>query len=202
MSSARHKTVAHMHRMLAATTALGCSRAADVNSVTITPLPTVPAPSDSPTPPPPPTVTPTVTPLATVTAPPDPSGYLVVDMMPAPARCLGLAGATHVTGQFTKASGALVLQVVVTLPSSGKLAGTKFDGTSSAWSGQVITTNFRNHNTMVVARLKPASTTSGTMGMTLGVACGAAGNGTLGVTAIFNGTPVDGMIPALSLQDY
>jgi hypothetical protein len=196
--------MAHMHHMLAATTAaLGCSRTAGVQTVTITPLPTVPATTADSPPPPPPPPTATATVVADPPPPqPDPSGYLVVDMLPAPARCLGLAAAARVTGSFHRAGGAVVLDLVVTLPGSGKLAGTTFTGTASAWSGRVVSARYQHRGAVAVVRIEPAPSAAGSVGVSFGVHCGAAGNGSLGVTASFSGAPADGLIPSLSLQDY
>ncbi len=198
-SVSRGRTLAHMHQMLAATAAVGCSRA-DVQTVTLTPLPTVPASATegtvSPAPLPP-------TASATVASPPTaptaiPSGYLVVDMLPAPARCLGLASATKASARFHASSAGPVLEIVVTLPSTGNLSGSKWDGTASAWSGQAQSSSF--HGPVATVRVKPATGTT-SLGISLGVSCGAAGSGAIAVTATFAG-PAAGTSASLTLQDY
>ena len=199
-SVSRGRTLAHLHQMLAATAAVGCSRA-DVQTVTLTPLPTVPASATdgtvSPAPLPP-------TASAALSSPPPsaptaiPSGYLVVDMLPAPARCLGLASATKASARFHASASGPVLEIVVTLPSTGNLAGSKWDGTASAWSGQVQSSSF--HGPVATVRVKPAAATT-SLGVSLGVSCGAAGSGAIAVTATFAG-PAAGTSASLTLQDY
>ena len=196
-SVSRGRTLAHMHQMLAATAAVGCSRA-DVQTVTLTPLPTVPASATDGTASPAP-----LPPTATVASPPPtaptsvPSGYLVVDMLPAPARCLGLASATKATARFHASATGPVLEIGVTLPSSGKLAGSKWDGTASPWSGQVQSSSF--HGPVATVRVKPAAATTSSLGVSLGVSCGAAGTGAIAVTATF---AAPGASASLTLQDY
>jgi hypothetical protein len=211
MSSARQRTVSHMNKMLTATAVAGagasCTRAADVQTVTITPLPTVPQTAD-PTPPPPP-----LTASATFTAappppppPPDPSGYLVVDMLPAPARCLGVAAGSKITGKFHRDGGSMVLDLVVSLPTTGTASGTKFLASqTNAWSATVVSSSLRANNTIANVRLQPTTTGSGsmaTMGVQLGVSCGSRGSGTLGVNVTYSNPPTESTTPTLSLHDY
>ena len=204
-SSARGRTMAHMNKMLAASAAaVGCTRASDVQTVTITPLPTAPASAAD---------TATAAPLppvasATFTAtsepppnpPPNPSGYMVVDMLPAPAHCLGVANASKATAKVHPlAGGGVVLELVVELPTGAAFAGTKFSGSYSAWSGQIVSGAFSHQSKVATVRVQP---TSGTLGVSLGVACGARGPGTLSVTATFPSTPAVGSTPSIAMQDY
>jgi hypothetical protein len=213
-SSARNRTVAHMHHMIAATTAttaaLGCTRASDVQTVTIQPepLPTVPASvSAEPAPPrPDPTVSATVAqpdvPDPPPNPPPNPTGYLVVDMLPAPARCMGVAGATTAHAVAHRGGHGIVLELVVTLPTKGALSGVRFNGTASAWSSKVVGKTFRSHSTVAVVVVQLASGTVTSLGVTLGVDCGGRGTGSLAVTATFPTAPTHGSVPQLALQDY
>ncbi|HEY1958053.1 MAG TPA: hypothetical protein VGH28_20670 [Polyangiaceae bacterium] len=181
-SGARGRTMAHMHRMLAATAAVGCSRA-DVQSVTLTPLPTVPASTTDTAPAPlPPVASATFSAQPPPAPPPDPSGYLVVDMLPAPARCLGLANAASSSARMIAGASGSELEIVVTLPSHGRLAGSKFNGNASPWAGQVVRSTFTRGGTVATVRMKAATGVT-TLGVSLGVTCGSAGTGSLVATA-------------------
>jgi hypothetical protein len=208
MSAARHRTVAHMNKMLAATTAVAgtgaaCSRTSDVQTVTITPLPTVSQTAD-PTPPPP------LTASATFTAappppppPPDPSGYLVVDMLPAPARCLGVAAGSKVTGKFHRDGANIVLDLVVVLPTSGSAAGTQFLASqTNATFATIASSSFRSNNTVASVRLRPSSASVATMALQLGVSCGSRGNGTLGVNVTYATPLTESTTPNFMMHDY
>ena len=198
-SRARGRTMAHMHHMLAATAAVGCSRAEGTQSVTLTPLPTVPASAtDTTSPPPlPPVASATFSaPPAPPPSPPDPSGYLVVDMLPAPARCLGLASAARSSARMNMTSAGPVLDLVVTLPAHGSRGGSKFTGTATTWGGgQVVSSSFSGGGTVANVRVKPASAGVTNLDVALGVSCGAAGNGTLVAAVIFANATV-------TLTDY
>ena len=209
MSSARHRTVGHMNKLIAATAAASACSRPDVQTVTITPLPAVPASTDTTTapPPPPPTASATFTAPPPPNPPPDPSGYLVVDMLPAPARCLGVAGASKVTAKFHRDGGHVVLDLVVVLPSSGAAAGTTFIASSapSPWSSTVVSSSFRTGNTIANVRLQPTtsgSAASASMGVQLDVSCGSRGRGTLGVNVTYANPPSESTTPTVSLHDY
>ena len=209
MSSARQRTVGHMNKLIAATAAATACTRPDTQTVTIAPLPTVPASTDTtPAPPPPqPTASATLTQQPQPPPPPDPSGYLVVDMLPAPARCLGVANASKVTAKFHRDGGHMVLDLVIVLPTSGAASGTKFtgSGTTSAWSATVVSSSFRSSDTVANVRLQP--TTSGSaspvsMGVQLGVTCGARGNGTLAANVTYANPPTESTVPTVTLNDY
>jgi hypothetical protein len=208
-SSARHRTVGHMNKLIAATAAASACTRPDTQTVTIAPLPTVTADTTSapPPPPPPPTASATLTAPPQPPPPPDPSGYLVVDMLPAPARCLGVAAASKVTAKFHRDGGHMVLDVIVSLPTSGAAAGTKFigSGANSAWSATIVASTLASSNTVAHVTLQP--TTSGSsslasMGVQLQVSCGARGNGTLGVNVDYSNPPSPGTVPSVTLHDY
>ncbi len=208
MSSARNRTVGHMNRLIAATAAASACTRPDVQTVTITPLPTVPASTDTTAPPPPsPTASATLTQPPEPPPPPDPSGYLVVDMLPAPARCLGVAGASKVTAKFHRDGGHMVFDLVVSLPTSGAAAGTKFigSGANSAWSATIVSSSIRSSNTVANVRLQP--TTSGSasiasMGVQLDVSCGARGNGVITVNVNYASPPTESTVATVTLHDY
>jgi hypothetical protein len=209
MSSARHRTVGHMNKLLAATAAASACTRPDTQTVTIAPLPNVPASTDTTSAPPPPhpTASATLTQPPQPPPPPDPSGYLVVDMLPAPARCLGVAAASKVTAKFHRDGGHMVFDLVVSLPTTGAAAGTKFTGSgaNSAWSATIVSSTIRSNNTVANVRLQP--TTSGSaslasMGVQLDVSCGARGNGTLGVNVTYNSPPTESTVPTVTLADY
>ncbi|HEY2369602.1 MAG TPA: hypothetical protein VGH87_24555 [Polyangiaceae bacterium] len=198
-----------MNRLLAATAAASACSRPDTQSVTIAPLPTVPATTDTTTapPPPPPTASATFTQPPQPPPPPDPSGYLVVDMLPAPARCLGVASASKTSAKFTRNGGSVVLDVIITLPTSGAAAGTKFTnaGASSAWSATIVASTFASSNTVAHVTLQPTtsgSVASASMGVQLQVSCGSRGNGTLGVNITYANPPSPGTVATVSLHDY
>ena len=197
MSTARRRTVAHMNKMLATATAVACSRP-DVQTVTITPLPNTPASTDATPPPPPPTQT-----TSHLTPPPPPTdtaGYLVVDMLPAPARCLGVANAARATAKFKRESGALLLDVSLSLPSLNGVGQVTFTGTPpSAWSAQVVSSTARSGGTTGAARLKPNGSNAG---VSFEISCGAQGIGTLAVDVTFASPPTEQTPVTLNLHDY
>lgn len=210
-SSARQRTVGHMNKLIAATAAASACSRPDTQSVTIAPLPTVPASIDttSSPPPPPPTASATFAPppQPPPPPPPDPSGYLVVDMLPAPARCLGVASASKVSAKFTRDGGHMVLDVIITLPTSGAAAGTKFTNmaASSAWSATIVASTVASGNTIAHVTLQPTtagSARAASMGVQLQVSCGSRGNGTLAVNVDYSNPPLPGNVPSVTLHDY
>ena len=209
MSSARQRTVGHMNKLIAATAAASACSRPDTQSVTIAPLPTVPASTDttSAPPPPPPTASATFTAPPQPPPPPDPSGYLVVDMLPAPARCMGVATASKVSAKFTRSSGHIVLDLIITLPSSGPAAGTKFTNAAgnSAWSSTIVASTFASSNTVAHVTLQPTtsgSAPSASMGVQLQVSCGSRGNGTLAADVTYSNPLTPGTVPTVTLHDY
>jgi hypothetical protein len=136
----------------------------------------------------------------TVAKPPDDMQYMVVDPMPTPAKCIGLATATHASATFKRDPGGLILEVMVSLPTGAGWAGTTFaSGTQpSPWSGQLVSSNVGP--TMASARIRPTAGVS-SLGVTFSIMC-AAGPGSLSITASFPSTPVDGTKAILQKSDY
>ena len=205
--SVRARTVAHMQRLLATAAAIplaDCTRADTQGSQTVTiPVSSATAPASTTastqgTLLPPPTATVTATATATATAPD--MGYAVVDPMPAPARCLGLAAASKATASFKHSAGEWVLDIAVTLPTGGAWTGTAFvtGSTISPWSGSIVTQNVASHSAKATLKLSPGSTTAG---LTIPVSC-AAGTGSIAITASFTGTPSASTKVTLSKNDY
>jgi hypothetical protein len=225
-NQSRTRTLVHMHRMLAiaGSGAVATEACRDVGQpATIKPEPSAsasvtiadPVPSTSVSAAPsdvasssaggiPPAMPPTASATFVQRHPPPPppptntAGYLVVDMLPAPARCMGLANSSTSTGSFTFVQGGqLVLEVIVRLPSAG---GFKLIGTPTAVGGAVVSQAYSNNSTQAVVRVRTPAT-SRSVGVSLPVSCGNAGNGTLYANATFTaaspGAPV-----SMSLTDY
>jgi hypothetical protein len=197
--SARGSTLAHMHQMLATATAVAtassCSRPDLQQTVTLTPLPTVPASIDTTPVPRPPAPTANATFTAQPPSPPDTAGYLVVDMLPAPARCLGIAPNAKSSGKFRRDAGTLVIDLVVTLTTSG---ATFTGAAATAWSAQVVSTHILNNSTVASVRVQP---TGANLGVSLAVSC-PQGTGTLAVDVSYTGTAAEGTPVSLALHDY
>jgi hypothetical protein len=203
----RARTVAHMQRLLATAAAIplaGCTRPdTQATSQTVT-LPTAQAtatasPSDSTAQGsllPPPTATAPAT--ATATAPT--TGYAVVDPMPAPARCMGLASASKVTAAFKRHGGDWVLEVAVTLPAGPAWRSTTFVPGSGAspWSGTLVSSSVTSRTAK--GRLKVPAGSKAT-GVVFEVAC-PSGNGHLAAAASFPGAPSASTKVAVTLTDY
>ena len=196
----RGRTLAHMQRLLAtaAVMPLACTKADTQGSQTIT-IPTVAA-SDTGqqthgTLIPETHTAATATATATTTAD---IGYAVVDPMPAPARCMGLAAASQATATFTSDATGPVLDVHVTLPTGGNWSGSNFTpGAPSPWSGQLVSHNVTGNSAR--ARIRPtAGTTS--LGVSFSVMC-TAGPGSIAVTANFNAI-ANGAKVTLQKNDY
>ena len=135
---------------------------------------------------------PSATPSTKVSPPPT-AGYLVVDMLPAPARCLGVAQASTAAGHF-EAGG--VLRIVITL----KTAGVTFASlTPTAMGAQLVSSTFPTSTTADVV-IRP---TGGQLaGVNLPVTCRSSGSGTLFVHATFTGPPALGRPVNITLTDY
>jgi hypothetical protein len=208
-SDVRGRTVAHMQRLLAAATAVaasGCSHeASSSNTVTI---PVASNASTAPTSTVPPLHTAATVATATPvhTAEPD-VGYAVVDPMPAPARCLGLAPASRTTAVLRRdGANGVILDVSLTLATTGSWQGSAFDTSSppSPWGGQILSTSFKGAS--VVVRIKPtvpagSTATSTSVGVSFPISC-AAGSGNVSVTATVPLPLKDGTKPTLHVADY
>lgn len=202
----RSRTVAHMQRLLATAAAIpiaGCTRADTQGSQTVT-IPQAMATATVATndttahgsllPPPSATVT-----AAPTTTAPD-MGYAVVDPMPAPARCMGLAAASKTTASFKKHGADWLLEVSLVLPTSGAWTGTAFPpgATISPWSGTLVSSNVIGHAAKATVKLSPGSTSAG---VTFPVSC-AAGMGSVAITASFSGAPSATTKVTTSANDY
>ncbi|HEY1958054.1 MAG TPA: hypothetical protein VGH28_20675 [Polyangiaceae bacterium] len=203
--SVRSRTVAHMQRLLATAAVLplaDCTRADTQSSQTVTiPVSSATAPATATSTAqgtllPPPTAT--VTATATATAPN--TGYAVVDPMPAPARCLGLAAASKATASLKQAGADWVIDIAVTLPAGGAWSGTAFaaGGTISPWSGTIVRSSMNNQSAKATLKLSPGTTSAG---LTFPVSC-AAGSGSIAITASFTGPAHAGAQVSLSKNDY
>jgi hypothetical protein len=222
MTPVRTRTLAHMNQMLATATAMAsCSRPSDVQttheagSLTLAPDPTASVP-----PPPtpsasatftgvePPATAATATATATAVAPPNPTGvttglatsntagYLVVDMLPAPARCLGVAQASKVAGRFEAGSGGVVLRLMVTLTTKGV---TFASVTPTVMGGQLVSSTFPS---MTVVDVEARPTGGQLMGVNLAVSCSGRGSGTLFVHASYTGPPAVARPVTFNITDY
>jgi len=201
----RGRTLAHMQRLLATTAAVvplaSCTRSDMQGTQTVT----IPMSSASATTQdtsqgsllPPPTATAVATAIPTATAD---MGYAVVDPMPAPARCLGLANASKANATFKRDATGLFLEVTLTLPTGSAWAGATFTPGSqpSPWSGQLLSSQV-SHLT-ATARVRPtAGVTS--LGISFSISC-TAGPGSLSITASFPNSPTDTTKVTLQKNDY
>lgn len=218
-SDVRGRTVAHMRRMLATAAvpcsaagaamvvaAAGCTREASTATVTIPTASNAPTAGPTSTLPPLHSATAAATATAAPTATPD-VGYAVVDPMPAPARCLGLAPASKAAAVLKRdgASGHVV-EVSLALATTGSWRGSAFDTSSppSAWGGQLLSTSFSGAS--VVVRIRPAvpagaTSTSVSVGISFAISC-SAGNGSVSVTATVPVPLKDGAKLTLNVADY
>ncbi len=206
-----------MHQMLATATATAvasCTQPEVQQTVTITPLPTT-STTDTSTavaPPPPPTTSAIATASATANAtslpptPPNPTaGYLVVDMLPAPARCLGVATSTKTTARFRRDGSGIVLDIAVTLPATTSLGAISFTGTAATvWGGTIVTSTVQPHTHVASARVRPLAAASGnvSIGVTFEVSCGSAGVGQLAVTSTFTAPATESTTAHVLVHDY
>ena len=207
VSSVRNQTLSHMQRLLATAAAIplvSCTRTDTQGTQTVT----IPAASTSATAqdtsaatqgsllPPPTNTAPTAKP--TVTAPD--MGYAVVDPMPAPARCMGLAAASKASATFKKQGGTLVLEFAFTLPASNATwNGTTFQAgqKGSSWAGTMVSSRVTGSTMVVTVNVSPGSTSSG---VSIPIDC-AAGLGSVGINASFTSVAENAKV-TLTMHDY
>lgn len=203
-TSVRIRTMAHMQKLLATAAAIpmagACTRTDTQGSTSVT----IPSASASATAQgttegsllPPPKDTATAKP--TVTAPD--MGYAVVDPMPAPALCRGLANSTTTTAVFKKDAGGIYLELTVTLPTATTWNGTTFVAgqTPSPWSGTVISSTVTANKATVKMRPTAGSTSAGVQ---LSISC-SAGAGSIAFNATFTASPTETTKPTLTKYDY
>jgi len=199
-SGTRGRTLAHMQKLLAtaAVMPVACTKTDTQEAVTVT-IPSATA-STSAQPTSSISLIPETHPSATATptgTAPD-IGYAVVDPMPAPARCMGLAAASKISTRWVTDAQGLLLEITVTLPTNGQWTGAVFNGQPSAWSGQVVSSN--SHGPVVVTRVRPAPNNT-SFGLSLGVTC-SAGVGQLSLTAALPATLTSNTKVTIQANDY
>lgn len=194
----RQRTLMHMHRMVATATAVGTAAACTKPDATQGPqVVTIPSSTASATavvttPPPPTTSAPTPPPPPT--GPPD-HGYLVVDMLPAPALCAGIASSTtaSTTYQIGKGGG-VVLRVTVHLGGGATWSGLA----PSAW-GSVLQSHSTNAAKDVIDLfVKPQAAQ---IGLSIPITC-PKGPGTISVSVTGPPVPKPGDTTTVSIYDY
>ncbi len=200
----RGRTLAHMQRLLATTAAMlpltDCTKSDTQGSQTVT----IPSASSSATSESSahgtllvPTATATPTAKATATAPD--MGYAVIDPMPAPARCLGLANATRTSAVFVRDPGGLLLEFSATLPSGGAWAGTTFTPNgASAWSGTIVTQRITGLSAVARVKVTAGNTSAG---VSFSITC-AAGPGSIAITSTFTDPPTESTKVTLQKHEY
>ena len=134
----------------------------------------------------------------TVTAPD--MGYAVVDPMPAPALCRGLATATTTTAAFKKDATGIYLELTATLPTGTTWSGTTFVAgqTPSPWSGSVISAQVTASKATI--KLRPTAG-SQNIGVQLSITC-SAGAGSIAFNATFPASPTETTKPTIAKYDY
>jgi hypothetical protein len=202
--SVRIRTLAHMQRLVAATAVLPLAGACTKSDTQGSQSVTIPSASASASTPgtvegsllPPPKETATAKPTATA---PD-MGYAVVDPMPAPALCRGLANATTSAAVFKKDAGGIYLELTATLPMGSAWAGTTFvPGQSpSPWSGTVVSSQVTTNKATV--KMRPTAG-SQNIGVQLSIMC-SAGPGSIAFNATFTASPTETTKPTLQKFDY
>ena len=153
--SVRAKTMTHMKRLLAVAAATGaagaaCTKEGSNDTIKADESKGKPVSTSTETPTAAPSPTPSDT--ATVVTPPTPpsAGYMVVDMLPPPAKCAGASGTIMPTAAWkSSSSGAMAIEVHLRKPTrpdvaySTKTPPTAYAGTISATTvtgGEVIIT--------------------------------------------------------------
>jgi hypothetical protein len=215
-SDVRGRTLTHMKRLLATAAALPLASCTKTDAPTMQ-KDTIPSASVKTTesasaqdtverslspPPSAPTATasaaPTPSAVPTVTAPH--TGYAVVDPMPAPARCMGLATATSATAVFKKDAGGIYLELTASLPTTAAWSGTTFTAgqTPNAWSGTVVSSTVTA--TKATVNVRPGAG-SQDIGVHLQISC-PAGPGSISLTASFAASPSETTKPTLAKHDY
>jgi hypothetical protein len=202
-SDVRGRTMMHMQRLLAAAAAIplatDCTRTDTQGSQSVT----IPSASESASTQStvqgsllPPKETPSAKP--TVTAPD--MGYAVVDPMPAPALCRGLATATTTTAVFKKDATGIYLEITATLPTGTTWTGTTFVAgqSPSPWSGTIVSSQITANKATVKMRPTAASTN---IGVQLSITC-SAGGGSIAFNATYPANPTETTKPTLAKYDY
>jgi hypothetical protein len=203
-TNVRGRTLMHMQRLLATAAAMPLAGACTKTDTQGTQTVTLPSSSASATTQgtvegsllPPPKETATAKPTATA---PD-MGYAVVDPMPAPALCRGLATATTTTAVFKKDATGVYLEISATLPTGTTWTGTTFvPGQSpSPWSGTVMSSQISSNKATIKMRPTTGSTN---IGVQLSITC-SAGGGSIAFNATFPASPTETTKPTIAKYDY
>ncbi len=174
-SSVRQRTVGHMHKMIAAAGALAsCTRPVTQPDNTMTiPAPSAPSASTSVTTtvtPPMPSLTASVTPpivppVPTPTAPA--TGYMVVDMLPSPARCYGAAASMTAVAVWKQDATGFYAEVVIT--HAGATNTTLLPKSVNVWGGALMSAGGTPAQVTLRVRPNPGNTS---FGASLDVMCG------------------------------
>ena len=202
-TSVRIRTLGHMQRLLATAAALPMAGACTKTDTQGSQSVTIPSASASASTQAtvegsllPPKETATAKPTATA---PD-MGYAVVDPMPAPALCRGLATATTTTAVFKKDAGGIYLELTATLPTGTTWTGTTFVAgqSPSPWSGTIISSQVTA--TKATVKMRPTAG-SQNIGVQLSISC-SAGAGSIAFNATFPAAPTETTKPTLQKFDY
>jgi hypothetical protein len=206
MTTARDRTLVHLQHLVTAGALVSCSRdTAPVKQDPSAAPPPPPPPATSSAPvavdPPPVAPLPSAAPSATIKPTPKPTatsnaGYLVVDMLPAPARCMAVAKSATITGGFEPDPSGVKIRFVVTL----KTPGVSFASTTpQAIGSTLLSSSFPNWST---AEIEIRPTGARLAGAQLMLSCGSYGSATLVVHATFSGPPALGRPVTLTMTDY
>jgi len=207
MTTARDRTLVHLQHLVTAGALASCTRDAGPaakQDPSATPPPPPPATSSAPVAmsPPPEAPLPSAAPSATIKPTPKPTatsnaGYLVVDMLPTPARCLAVAKSATITGGFLADPGGTKIRFVVTL----KTPSVAFASlTPSTISSTLLSSSFPNSTTAEI-ELRP-NAGAHLAGAQIALTCGAYGSATLVVHATFTGSPTVSHPVTLTMTDY
>lgn len=194
---ARQRTLMHMHRMVATAvgTAAACTKPDATQGPQTVTIPSATTSATTTAPPPPSTASTASTPPPPPPTAPTGHGYLVVDMLPAPALCAGIASATttSTTYQIGKGGG-VVLRVTVHLGGGAAWSGV----IPSAWGGilQSYTTNASKD--VIDLFVKPQATQ---VGLSIPITC-PKGPGTISVSVTGPAAPKPGDTTTVSIYDY
>ncbi len=168
-ASVRARTMGHMHKMMAAAGAVaGCSRAITQGDNTITIPPATSAstsPSTATIPSAPSTIVATPTaPVPTVPSGPA-TGYMVVDMLPSPARCYGVGASVKATAVWRQDTTGLYAELTL----NGTVPANAFQPNAvSVWGGAVMSTGGTAQTVLIKVRPSPGNTS---FGASVDVAC-------------------------------
>lgn len=195
--SVRARTMGHMHKMLAAAGAVAsCTRPVSQpdNSITIPAPSATTTPSTAPTPSAIaiPTPTPTPVPIPPIPATPS-SGYMVVDMLPSPARCYGAASSTTASAVWKQDSTGLYVELVLTIKGTNMFA----PGGPSVWGGAVMSTSAGSSRIAINVRPNPGNTS---FGASIDVSCSGQ-SGAVIATVQLGGSKKVGDKPAVTVID-